>query len=87
MFIVGMEKRKGPMRKVKAWKLNHCPREWDQSHVLAVLGKSSVGKLPAERDLFDSYHLPKTGSDRDLRSVRKKGFAVKINLYLLKMSS
>lgn len=24
----------------------------------------SVGNLPAERDLFDSYHLPKTDSDR-----------------------
>lgn len=63
VFIVGMEKRKGA--KGKAWKLSGCPGEWDQSHILVVLGKSSAGNLPAERDLFDSYHLPKTGSDGD----------------------
>lgn len=65
VFVVGKEERKGEKCKGKAWELSPCPGEWDQSRILAVLGKSSVGNLPAERDLFDSYHLPKTGSDGD----------------------
>lgn len=75
VFIVGVENRKGAKCKGKAWKLNHCAGEWDQSHVLVILGKPSIGNLPAERDLFDSYHLSKTGSDGDweLEICQEKG--------------